>query len=170
MPCLRVDGLRHLHVPAHPDAPRPIDVERSQTLHRLGDVPLTPKGIDEARDGGRAIAHLPIDEVRLHPHPSPNDGDDRPLRAAAKTPVFQYPTEVEGDVGERNPHARMGPNPWRTRPGQPAARSRHGTNERMYGDLQGLNKGAPVRSTGPSKSTSGDAPTAYHHRTVSPLS
>ena len=24
------------------------------------DVPLTPKGIDEARDGGRAIAHLPI--------------------------------------------------------------------------------------------------------------
>jgi len=61
------------------------------------DVPLSIKGIDEAREGGKAIAHLPIDEVHV----------SMLIRAqmtamiamsehnSGRTPVFQYSQEME---------------------------------------------------------------------------
>ncbi len=42
-----------------------VDVFRLRLFTGWVDVPLSPKGIDEAREGGRAIAHLPIDEVHV---------------------------------------------------------------------------------------------------------
>ena len=90
------------------------------------DVPLTPNGIDEARDGGRAIAHLPIDEVHV------------------STPVLQYPTEVEDGMSDNETRMRE----WaqiRGDAGQDGVLPVHVAwqlNERMYGDLQGLNKQA----------------------------
>ena len=97
------------------------------------DVPLTNKGIEEAIQGGKDIAHLPIDEVHT----------SRLIRAQmtamlalaqrndGKHAIFQHSTvgergdwnEPRGDVKSILPiHAA-----WQL-------------NERMYGDLQGLNK------------------------------
>jgi 2,3-bisphosphoglycerate-dependent phosphoglycerate mutase len=108
------------------------------------DVPLSPKGIDEAREGGRAIAHLPIDEV----HTSTLIRAQMTAMIAlsehgsAKTPVFQYPSEVEEGMSENESRMRE----WaqiRGEAGQDGVLPVHVAwqlNERMYGDLQGLNK------------------------------
>jgi 2,3-bisphosphoglycerate-dependent phosphoglycerate mutase len=108
------------------------------------DVPLSPKGIDEARDGGRAIAHLPIDEV----HTSTLIRAQMTAMIALsehsgnKTPVFQYPTDVEAGMSENESRMRE----WaqiRGEAGQEGVLPVHVAwqlNERMYGDLQGLNK------------------------------
>jgi 2,3-bisphosphoglycerate-dependent phosphoglycerate mutase len=108
------------------------------------DVPLSPKGIDEARDGGRAIAHLPIDEV----HTSTLIRAQMTAMIALaehsgnKTPVFQYPTDVEAGITENESRMRE----WaqiRGEAGQDGVLPVHVAwqlNERMYGDLQGLNK------------------------------
>ena len=110
------------------------------------DVPLSPTGIDEAREGGRAIAHLPIDEAHVSTliraqmtamiALSEHDG--------GKTPVFQYPSEVEDGMSENETRMRE----WsqiRGEAGQDGLLPVHVAwqlNERMYGDLQGLNKQA----------------------------
>lgn len=110
------------------------------------DVPLSPTGIDEAREGGRAIAHLAIDEVHV----------STLIRAqmtamialsehhSGLTPVVQYPTEVEDGMSENETRMRE----WsqiRGEAGQEGLLPVHVAwqlNERMYGDLQGLNKQA----------------------------
>ena len=97
------------------------------------DVPLSNKGIEEAIQGGKDIAHLPIDEVhtstliraQMTAMLALSQHDD------GKTPVF-----VHSDGGERGD--------WNQPRGEvesilPVHVSWQ-LNERMYGDLQGLNK------------------------------
>ena len=110
------------------------------------DVPLTPKGIDEARDGGRAIAHLPIDEVHVSTLIRAQMTAMIALseHGGGKTPVFQYPTEVEDGMSDNETRMRE----WaqiRGEAGQDGVLPVYVAwqlNERMYGDLQGLNKQA----------------------------
>ena len=110
------------------------------------DVPLTPNGIDEARDGGRAIAHLPIDEVHVSTLIRAQMTAMIALseHGGGKTPVVQYPTEVEDGMSENETRMRE----WaqiRGEAGQDGVLPVHVAwqlNERMYGDLQGLNKQA----------------------------
>ncbi len=108
------------------------------------DVPLSIKGIDEAREGGKAIAHLPIDEVHV----------SMLIRAqmtamiamsehnSGRTPVFQYSQEMEEGLSENEARMRQ----WSQIRGDAAKDSIlpvHAAwqlNERMYGDLQGLDK------------------------------
>ncbi len=107
------------------------------------DVPLTQKGIDEALDGGRRIAHLPIDEV----HTSALIRAQMTAMLAlsqhqsGKTPIFHY--ENSGDSSNSN-EGKMAA--WAQMNEQadtsqilPVYASWN-LNERMYGDLQGLNK------------------------------
>ena len=110
------------------------------------DVPLSPTGIDEAREGGRAIADLAIDEV----HVSTLIRAQMTAMIALSehhgglTPVVQYPTEVEDGMSENETRMRE----WsqiRGEAGQEGLLPVHVAwqlNERMYGDLQGLNKQA----------------------------
>ena len=110
------------------------------------DVPLTPKGINEARDGGRSIAHLPIDEVHVSTLIRAQMTAMIALseHSSGKTPVFQYPSEVEDGMSENEARMRE----WaqiRGEAGQDGVLPVHVAwqlNERMYGDLQGLNKQA----------------------------
>ena len=110
------------------------------------DVPLSPLGIDEAREGGRAIAHLPIDEVHVSTLIRAQMTAMIALseHASGKTPVFQYPTETEEGMSENETRMRE----WaqiRGEAGQDGLLPVHVAwqlNERMYGDLQGLNKQA----------------------------
>jgi len=105
------------------------------------DVPLTNKGIEEAISGGKEIASLPIDEV----HTSTLIRAQMTAMIAlaqhdsGKTPIFQY--SASGDSLSEN-ESRMV---------QWAQSSDSGENslpvfvswqlnERMYGDLQGLDK------------------------------
>ncbi|MCH1461621.1 MAG: histidine phosphatase family protein [Candidatus Poseidonia sp.] len=110
------------------------------------DVPLSPTGIDEAREGGRAIAHLPIDEVHVSTLIRAQMTAMIALseHSSGKTPVFQYPAEVEAGMSENETRMRE----WaqiRGEAGQDGLLPVHVAwqlNERMYGDLQGLNKQA----------------------------
>ena len=110
------------------------------------DVPLSPTGIDEAREAGRAIAHLPIDEVHVSTLIRAQMTAMIALseHSSGKTPVFQYPAEVEAGMSENETRMRE----WaqiRGEAGQDGLLPVHVAwqlNERMYGDLQGLNKQA----------------------------
>ena len=116
------------------------------------DVPLSPTGIDEAREGGRAIAHLPIDEVHVSTLIRAQMTAMIALseHASGKTPVLQYPTEVEDGMSENETRMRE----WsqiRGEAGQDGLLPVHVAwqlNERMYGDLQGLNKDATRKKYG----------------------
>jgi 2,3-bisphosphoglycerate-dependent phosphoglycerate mutase len=105
------------------------------------DVPLTNKGIEEAIEGGKSIANLPIDEV----HVSTLIRSQMTAMLAlaqhrtGKVPIFQYP---ENSESKSSNEARMvewaqsnddGSN---TLPVHVSWQ----LNERMYGDLQGLDK------------------------------
>ena len=116
------------------------------------DVPLTNKGIDEAIQGGKEIAHYDIDEVHVSTliraqmtamiALAQNDHD--------KTPVFQYPEVDAGKVSENE--ARM--IQWAQIKGEAGSANilpvhvSWQLNERMYGDLQGLNKDATRQKYG----------------------
>jgi 2,3-bisphosphoglycerate-dependent phosphoglycerate mutase len=106
------------------------------------NVPLSTKGIDEAVEGGRQIAHLAIDEV----HTSTLIRAQMTAMLAlsqhksGKTPVIQTPQMVEqtsssGDVSMVDWSKTNGPLE-QILPVYMASE----LNERMYGDLQGLNK------------------------------
>ena len=106
------------------------------------NVPLTPKGIDEAIEGGRKIAHLAIDEV----HTSTLIRAQMTAMLALsehstdKTPVVQTPQMVEltsesGETSTVDWSKTNGPSE-HILPVFMASQ----LNERMYGDLQGLNK------------------------------
>ena len=107
------------------------------------DVPLTQKGIDEALDGGRKISHLPIDEV----HTSALIRAQMTAMLAlsqhqsTQTPIFQYETSSESlssNEGKMAAWAQMNIDADSSQVLPVFASWK--LNERMYGDLQGLNK------------------------------
>ena len=110
------------------------------------DVPLTNVGIDEAIQGGKDIAHLSIDEV----HTSTLIRAQMTAMLAlaqhngGKTPVFQYNQPEDGVENVSQNEARM--IQWAQINGDQSSDTilpvfvSWQLNERMYGDLQGLNK------------------------------
>jgi 2,3-bisphosphoglycerate-dependent phosphoglycerate mutase len=110
------------------------------------DVPLTNVGIQEAIDGGKKIAHLDMDEVHVSTLIRAQMTAMLALaqHQGGKTPVFQYPEPEEGTSSVSENEARM--IDWaqlRGDAGSAELQPVHVSwqlNERMYGDLQGLNK------------------------------
>ena len=111
------------------------------------DVPLSNKGIEEAIDGGKKIAEYDIDEVHVS---TLIRAQMTAMIALAqnnhgKTPVFQYDGPSDGSNTSQN-EARM--IEWAQIRGDAGSTSilpvhvSWQFNERMYGDLQGLNKDA----------------------------
>lgn len=107
------------------------------------NVPLTPVGIDEALEGGRRISHLSIDEVHTSTLIRAQMTAMLALsqHSSGQTPVVKSPqmreTHFEGDIDARLVD-------WTTVHGPqdtilPVYMAQE-LNERMYGDLQGLNK------------------------------
>ena len=107
------------------------------------DVPLTQRGIDEALDGGRRIAHLPIDEV----HTSALIRAQMTAMLAlsqhqsGKTPIFHYGNSGDSSNSNEGKMAAWAQMNEQADTSQilPVYASWN-LNERMYGDLQGLNK------------------------------
>ena len=105
------------------------------------DVPLSNKGIGEAISGGKEISSLPIDEVHVS---TLMRAQMTAMIALAQhdsgvTPVFQY-SSSEGEMGENE--SKMAEWSYSKGSGEnvlPVYVSWQ-LNERMYGDLQGLNK------------------------------
>jgi len=118
------------------------------------DVPLTNVGITEAIEGGKKIAHLDLNEVHV----------STLIRAqmtamialaqhnGGKTPVFRYPEPEGGLASVSENEARM--IEWAQIKGEAGAADllpvhvSWQLNERMYGDLQGLNKDATRKKYG----------------------
>ena len=108
------------------------------------DVPLSAEGIDEAIQGGRRIADLPIDEVHVSTLIRAQMTAMIALaeHSSNKTPVFQYPVEVEDGMSENETRMRH----WSQIRGNTGKQEvlpvyvAWQLNERMYGDLQGLDK------------------------------
>ena len=110
------------------------------------DVPLTKKGIDEAIQGGREIADIPIDEVYVSTLVRAQMTAMLALSQhnSDKTPVFQYPIPENGigNVSE-NEEKMINWSQVNAEQGEQNILPVHVSwqlNERMYGDLQGLNK------------------------------
>ena len=105
------------------------------------DVPLSNKGIEEAISGGKEISSLPIDEVHVS---TLMRAQMTAMIALAQhdsgvTPVFQY-SSSEGEMSENE--SKMAEWSYSKGNGEnvlPVYVSWQ-LNERMYGDLQGLNK------------------------------
>ena len=105
------------------------------------DVPLTNKGIEEAIEGGKSIANLPIDEV----HVSTLIRSQMTAMLAlaqhgdGKVPIFQY---TDNSESKSSNEARMVE--WAQSNDDGAnilpVHVSWQLNERMYGDLQGLDK------------------------------
>ncbi len=104
------------------------------------DVPLSSKGIDEAISAGKEISSLPIDEIHV----------SALIRAqmtamlaisqheSGATPVFQYGSN-DGEMSENERKMAV----WsvaNSDSNQIPVKVSWKLNERMYGDLQGLNK------------------------------
>ena len=117
------------------------------------DVPLTNEGIDEAIAGGKEIAQYDIDEVHVS---TLIRAQMTAMIALAqndhgKTPVFQYSQPGSGEKTSQN-EARM--IEWAQINGAVGAENilpvhvSWQLNERMYGDLQGLNKEATRQQYG----------------------
>ena len=116
------------------------------------DVPLTNVGINEAIDGGKEIAEYDIDEVHVS---TLIRAQMTAMLALAqnkhgKTPVFQYPEADSNKVSDNE--ARM--IEWAQIKGDESRAAilpvhvSWQLNERMYGDLQGLNKDATRKKFG----------------------
>jgi len=106
------------------------------------NVPLSTKGIDEALEGGRQISHLSIDEVHTSTLIRAQMTAMLALsqHSGGKTPVIQTSQMVErtsesGEMELIDWSKTNGPSE-HILPVYMAAE----LNERMYGDLQGLNK------------------------------
>jgi len=104
------------------------------------DVPLSQKGIDEAISGGKSIAELPIDEVHTSALIRAQMTAMIALtqHSSGATPIFQYPESESGDENQRkmSEWSQIDGESNNTIPVHVSWR----LNERMYGDLQGLNK------------------------------
>jgi 2,3-bisphosphoglycerate-dependent phosphoglycerate mutase len=112
------------------------------------DVPLTPAGIEEAIEGGRRIAHLPIDEVHVSTLIRAQMTAMLALaqHQGGKVPVVQHPVPEGGLEGLGDNERRMAE--WTTVHDEAASNNALPVhvawqlNERMYGALQGLDKQA----------------------------
>ena len=110
------------------------------------DVPLTNVGIQEAIDGGKKIAHLELDEGHVSTLIRAQMTAMLALaqHGGGKTPVFQYPEPEQGRSNVSENEARM--IEWAQIRGDAGSSDllpvhvSWQLNERMYGDLQGLNK------------------------------
>ena len=118
------------------------------------DVPLTNVGIEEAIAGGKKIADIDIDEVHVS---TLIRAQMTAMLALAqhnggKTPVFQYPEPEGGTDSVSENEARM--IQWAQIKGDAGSTDflpvhvSWQLNERMYGDLQGLNKDATRKQYG----------------------
>ena len=118
------------------------------------DVPLTNVGIEEAIAGGKKIAHIDIDEVHVS---TLIRAQMTAMLALAqhnggKTPVFQYPEPEGGTDSVSENEARM--IEWAQIKGDAGSTDllpvyvSWQLNERMYGDLQALNKDATRKKYG----------------------
>ncbi|MAV44025.1 MAG: phosphoglycerate mutase [Euryarchaeota archaeon] len=116
------------------------------------DVPLTKKGIDEAIKGGQEIADIPIDEVHVSTLIRAKMTAMLALSQhnSGKTPVFQYPIPENGIQNVSENEAKMVE--WSQINGEEGnilpVHVSWQLNERMYGDLQGLNKDATRQKYG----------------------
>ena len=116
------------------------------------DVPLTKKGIDEAIKGGQEIADIPIDEVHVSTLIRAQMTAMLALSQhnSGKTPVFQYPIPENGIQNVSENEAKMVE--WSQINGEEGnilpVHVSWQLNERMYGDLQGLNKDATRQKYG----------------------
>ena len=117
------------------------------------DVPLTNEGIDEAIAGGKEIARYDIDEVHVS---TLIRAQMTAMIALAqndhgKTPVFQYTQSESGEKASQNETRMI---EWAQINGAVGAENilpvhvSWQLNERMYGDLQGLNKEATRQQYG----------------------
>jgi 2,3-bisphosphoglycerate-dependent phosphoglycerate mutase len=112
------------------------------------DVPLTDKGIQEAINGGKEISKLPIDEVHVSTLIRAQMTAMLALsqHSGGKTPVFQYSAPENGLDNVSENEAKMVE--WSQIQGDTGQENilpvyvSWQLNERMYGDLQGLNKDA----------------------------
>ncbi|GIR07816.1 MAG: 2,3-bisphosphoglycerate-dependent phosphoglycerate mutase [Methanobacteriota archaeon] len=110
------------------------------------DVPLTNVGIEEAVAGGRQIAHLPIDEVHVSTLVRAQMTAMLALAQhdGGRIPVIQHPVPEGGLEGLGENERRMAE--WATIRGEAGREDvlpvhvAWQLNERMYGDLQGLDK------------------------------
>jgi 2,3-bisphosphoglycerate-dependent phosphoglycerate mutase len=105
------------------------------------DVPLTNKGIEEAIQGGKETSHLPIDEVHTSTLIRAQMTAMLALaqRTDGKVPVFQYPESETTEDGNAAKMARWSQSNDSGENTLPVFVSWQ-LNERMYGDLQGLDK------------------------------
>ena len=110
------------------------------------DVPLSTTGIQEAITGGQKIADLMIDEVHVSTLIRSQMTAMIALsqHSSGKTPVFQYSNNLEDGLSENEARMRN----WSQIKGDAGKQdiipvfTAWQLNERMYGDLQGLNKDA----------------------------
>ena len=116
------------------------------------DVPLTNVGIEEAISGGKKISHLEIDEVHVSTLIRAQMTAMLALaqHSSGKTPVFQYPMPPEGLESVSENEAKMidWASPRGKNEGNLPVFVAWQLNERMYGDLQGLNKDATRKQYG----------------------
>ena len=118
------------------------------------DVPLTDKGIQEAIAGGKEISKLPVDEVHVSTLIRAQMTAMLALsqHEGGKTPVFQYSVPENGLENVSENEAKMVE--WsqtNSEAGQENILPVYVSwqlNERMYGDLQGLNKDATRQKYG----------------------
>jgi len=105
------------------------------------DVPLTNKGIEEAISGGKEIASLPIDEVHVSTLIRAQMTAMLALAQhdSGKTPIFQYSAS---DASMSENESRMADWAQSNDSGETTlpVHVSWQLNERMYGDLQGLDK------------------------------
>ena len=117
------------------------------------DVPLTNEGIDEAIAGGKKISSYNIDEVHVS---TLIRAQMTAMIALAqndhgKTPVFQYNPSENGEHASQNETRMI---EWAQINGSAGGENilpvyvSWQLNERMYGDLQGLNKEATRQQYG----------------------
>ncbi len=105
------------------------------------DVPLTNKGIEEAVAGGKEISHLAIHEVHTSTLIRAQMTAMLALaqRTDGKTPVIQYPESESSEDGNAAKMSRWSQSNDSGENTLPVFVSWQ-LNERMYGDLQGLDK------------------------------
>lgn len=107
------------------------------------DVPLSLRGIEEAFEGGRRIRDIPIDVIFVSAlsRASMTALVAMSLHNSGKVPVLLHPEEgkMSSWATIHNPNAQANTIP---------VISAWQLNERMYGDLQGLNKAETMQKYG----------------------
>ena len=114
------------------------------------DVPLTNKGVEEAIEGGKKISHLAIDEVHTSTLIRAQMTAMLALaqRTDGKVPVIQYPeseSSEDGNAAKMSLWSQSNDSGENTLPVYVSWQ----LNERMYGDLQGLDKQETREKHGP---------------------